>query len=262
MKYTMKPKVREIADGIVSVVSSWDAVEAVCLNESAVGDTLDPYFALILDVYVRGSIPAPSARAAAYPSHVLFETSPGGNKDRFIRDDIPVRIEYKSVDRIDELVGIACRSGSDLWKIRDSGTYVFYRLSRNRPLFERGGWLGEVNQRLSSVGDSFWVSMRSFYQSTMDHYLADLGAAIVRDDPFHYMISAASFVKFACSALFMENGQFEPSHRGFLSRVLELKTLPDGFSGYFESFLRPDSELTPARKYEIAKLIAKGVVLL
>jgi hypothetical protein len=262
MKYTMKPKVKEIADGLVSVLSSWDSVEAVCLNESAVVDTLDPYFALILDVYVSGPIPTAPARAAAYPEHVLFETSPTGTKDRFIRGDVPVRIEYKSSGRIEELVEIARRSGSDLWKIRDSGTYVFYRLSRNKPLFERGSWLRDVNASLSSVPDSFWVAMRSFYQSSMDHFLADLGAAIVREDQFHYLVSSASFIKFACSALFMENGEYEPSHRAFFSRVGELTTLPDDFSGRFESFLRPDSELPPARKYEIAKLIAKSIVML
>jgi hypothetical protein len=60
----------------------------------------------------------------------------------------------------------------------------------------------------------------------------------------------------------MENGEYEPSHRAFFSRVGELTTLPDDFSGRFESFLRPDSELPPARKYEIAKLIAKSIVML
>ena len=62
------------------------------------------------------------------------------------------------------------------------------------------------------------------------------------------------------SALFMENGQFEPSHRGYLAQMADLKTQPDDFAGRFESFLRPDSELPPARKYEIAKLIARSIV--
>jgi hypothetical protein len=74
------------------------------------------------------------------------------------------------------------------------------------------------------------------------------------------MISAANFIKYACAVLFMENGQFEPSHRGYLDQVSSLKTLPDDFTGRFESFLRPDSELPPERKYEIAKLIARSIV--
>lgn len=262
MNYTMKPKVRTLADTLVSVISSWEGVEAICLNEAAAADTLDPYFALILDVYVSSAIPSPAQRALVYPAHTVFESSPTAHKDRFLCGEYPVRIEYKSVEKIEELTAIALRSGSELWKIRDSGTYAFYRLVNCKPLFQRSSWLADVCSRISSLSDSFWVEMRSFYQSSMDHYLADLGASIVREDQFHYMVSAANFIKSACSALFMENGTFEPSHRGFLSQIQDLKTLPDDFLGRFESFLRPDSELPPARKYEIAKLIARSIVSL
>ena len=176
--------------------------------------------------------------------------------------ELPVRIEYKSVERIEELTAIVLRSGSDLWKVRDSGTYVFYRLVNCRPLFQRSDWHVGISGKLSTLGDDFWSRMRSFYQSTMDHYLADFGAAIVQNDAFHYMISSANFIKYACSALFMENGLFEPSHRGYLDQVNALKTIPDDFAGRFESFLRPDSELPPQRKYEIALLIARSIISL
>jgi hypothetical protein len=258
----MKPKVRELADALVAAISGWESVECVCLNEAATTDTLDPYFALILDVYVHGKIPALPDRLKAYPEHTVHETSPTGHKDRFLVGELPVRIEYKSVERIEELVGIAEGLGSDLWKLRDSGTYAFYRLVHCRSLFQRTDWLVRITGALSSLPDDFWVAMRSFYQSSMEHYLSDLGAALVQDDPFHYMISAANFIKYACAALFMENGQFEPSHRGYLAQVSALRTLPDDFAGRFESFLRPDSELPPLRKYEIAKLIARSVVSL
>jgi hypothetical protein len=260
MKYTMKPKVRELADKLVTVISSWEMVECICLNEAAAADTLDPYFALILDVYVMGQIPQNAHRAEQYPQHTMLETSPTGNKDRFMSGSLPVRIEYKSVERINELTAIAQRAGSDLWKIRDSGTYVFYRLVHCLPLFQRTEWLSGVTAILAQLSDSFWIRMRSFYQSTMDHFLSDLGASIIQDDPFHYMISASNFIKAACACLFMENGRFEPSHRGYLDQIAALKTLPDDFTGRFESFLRPDAELPPERKYELAKLIAKSII--
>ena len=107
MKYTMKPKVRELANELVATISSWDSIEAICLNEAASADTLDPYFALILDVYTHADVPQPSARAAAYPPHSVFETSPTGSKDRFMVGELPVRIEYKSEERIAELTDIA-----------------------------------------------------------------------------------------------------------------------------------------------------------
>lgn len=262
MKYNMKPKVRELANELVATISSWESIEAICLNEAAAADTLDPYFALILDVYTHADVPPPSVRQTAYPAHSVFETSPTGSKDRFMVGELPVRIEYKSVERIGELTEIALRSGSDLWKIRNSGTYVFYRLVHCKPLYEKSAWLDVTNSTLETITDSFWVQMRSFYQSTMDHFLSDFGAALVRDDPFHYMVSSASFIKYACAALFMENGQFEPSHRWYFTKVQELKTLPDDFAGRFESFLRRDTELPPARKYEIAKLLATSIIKL
>lgn len=262
MKYIMKPKVRELADKLVAIISAWEMVESICLNEAASADTLDPYFALILDVYVQGAIPLPQNRASEYPAHSMFESSPTGTKDRFMVGEWPVRIEYKSVERIDELKAIALRAGSDLWKVRDSGTYVFYRLVHCRALFQRTIWHSLVTGGLSDLRDEFWTGMRAFYQASMDHFLADLGAAIIQDDPFYYMISASNFIKAACACLFMENGQFEPSHRGYLEQINDLKTLPDDFTGRFESFLRPDSELPPARKYEIAKLIAKSIFAL
>lgn len=260
MKYIMKPKVRELADTLVDVLSKWPLVETICLNEAASTDTLDPYFALILDVYVSGDLPSVSERVEKYPAHSLFEVSPNGNKDRFLVGQLPVRIEYKNMARIEELAGIALRSGSDLWKIRDSGTYGFYRLVNGQPLFERTDWHSNILNRLEQLPDFFWTRMRSFYQSTMDHYLNDLGAAIIQNDSFHYMVSAAGFIKAVCATLFMENGLFEPSHRGYFDQVHELTTIPDDFIGRFDSFLRPDSELPPERKYEIAKLIAKSIV--
>lgn len=262
MKYTMKPKVRELASNLVSIISTWNSIEAICLNEAAAEDTLDPYFALILDVYAHGDVPSVSKRQAAYPDHSVFETSPTGSKDRFMVGSLPVRIEYKSVDRIGELTEIALRSGSDLWKIRNSGTYVFYRLEHCKPLYEKSAWFDVTNTTLETITDSFWMQMRSFYQSTMDHFLSDFGAALLRDDPFHYLVSSASFIKYACAALYMENGQFEPSHRWYFSTITELKTLPSDFAGRFESFLRPDIELPPARKYEIAKLLATSIIKL
>ena len=260
MKYTMKPKVRELADRILAVITAWDSVECVCLNEAATADTLDPYFALILDVYYTDGIPSTAQRAAAFPDNAAFETSPTNSKDRFLVGDLPVRIEYKRVSRIEEQVGYAERSGSELWKIRDSGTYVFYRLLNGIPLYQRGEWLASIKTRLGALADDFWVRMRSFYQSSMEHYLSDLGASLPQEDSFNYLVSSASFIKYACSALFMENGRFEPSHRAYFDQVTRLPTLPEGFAGRFESYLRADSELPPDRKYEIAKLIARSIV--
>ena len=46
----MKYKTKLLVDNFASIVSQWPGVECVSLNESALPDTLHPYFALILDI--------------------------------------------------------------------------------------------------------------------------------------------------------------------------------------------------------------------
>ena len=58
----MKYKTKLLVDRFASILSQWPGVECVSLNEAALPDILDPYFALILDIYYRDSIPGPDER--------------------------------------------------------------------------------------------------------------------------------------------------------------------------------------------------------
>lgn len=257
----MKRKAKLLADTFVSKIAGWESVECISLNEAALPDTLDPYFALILDVYHDGPIPSPDERRIAYGDNVIaFESSAMQNKDRFLVGDLPVRIEYKSVSKIVEIVDIADTRTDQLWLIKDSGTYGFYRLQHGQILFQRTGWIDGIRSRLARLPEEFWVQMRDAHQSKMEHFLSDLGAALMQGDDFHYLISSAGFIKNACVLLFCVNKQFEPSHRGFYDQVKELSLLPGDFVGRFESFLRSDPEMTSERKHGIAQLIARSLV--
>ncbi len=257
----MKRKAKQLADTLVNIISAWDSVECIALNEAALPDTLDPYFALILDVYHTGAIPESEARKAAYGNSVAaFETSSLQNKDRFFVGELPVRIEYKTTAKVDEVLDIADSRIEQLWLIKDSGTYTFYRLQRGQVLFQRSAWIDGVRDRLSRLPDEYWDQMREAHQSKMEHFLSDLGAALMQGDNFHYLISSAGFIKNACVLLFCVNKRFEPSHRGFYEQVKELPMLPGDFVGRFESFLRSDPEMTPERKHGIAQLIARSLV--
>ena len=260
----MKYKTKLLVDRFASIVSQWPGVECVSLNEAALPDTLDPYFALILDVYYRDSIPSPEERHALYGEDVeAFETSTqGGNKDRFLIGDIPVRLEYKSVSIIEQLVDIADTKLESLWFIKDSGTYSFYRLSQGEIIFSRNYWIKGLRSRLENLGPEFWQIMRNAHESKMEHFLSDLGAACIQGDAFFYLISSAGFIKSACLALFCINRRFEPSHRAYYKQALMLKKLPDSFRAYFESFLRPDPEMTMERKFSMAQYIARGILAL
>jgi hypothetical protein len=257
----MKRKAKLLADRFVAKIATWESVECVALNEAALPDILDPYFALILDVYHSGAIPKPEERKAAYGEDVVaFESSALQNKDRFLVGGLPVRIEYKSVGKIAEILDIADTRTDQLWLIKDSGTYMFYRLQNGEILFKRSSWIDSVRTRLASLPDEFWLQMRDAHQSKMEHFLSDLGAALMQGDDFHYLISSAGFIKNACVLLFCVNKRFEPSHRGFYEQVKELSILPGDFVGRFESFLRSDPEMTPERKHGIAQLIARSLV--
>ena len=259
----MKYKTKLLVDRFASIVSQWPGVECVCLNEAALPDTLDPYFALIMDIYYKDKIPGAKERQELYGKDIqVFETSGNGSKDRFIIGDIPVRLEYKSIGMIEELVTIADTKHESIWFIKDSGTYSFYRLSQGEVLFSRSGWIKNIQTRLENLGDEFWQIMRNANVSKMEHFLNDLGAAVLQGDDFFYLISAAGFIKSACLSLFCINRRFEPSHRAYYKHVLESKELPDSFRSNFETFLRPDPEISIERKFSLAQLMGRGIVSL
>ncbi|MDR2097933.1 MAG: DUF4037 domain-containing protein [Spirochaetaceae bacterium] len=261
----MKYKVKMLADRFTKLLSSWECVECVSLNEAALPATLDPYFALIIDAFCAGHVPEISAREEQYGGDIgAFETS--GNKDRFLIDDIPVRIEFKSTKNIDEVVSIACENTAEndnhFWMIKDSGTYGFYRLCNGYILFSRTGWIDRVRERLRKPLDSFWTAMRQANQSKMEHFLSDLGAALIQGDEFFYLMSEAGFIKTACLTLFCINRRFEPSHRAYYRQVIELPIKNDAFYAQLETFLRNKNEVTMERRYTLAQLIARGIVTL
>jgi len=259
----MKYKTKVLVDRFASILSQWQGVECVSLNEAALPDILDPYFALILDVYYRDSIPDPDERQRLFGEDIeAFETTGRGNKDRFLIGDIPIRLEYKLIRRVEELTTIADTRLESLWLIRDKGTYGFYRLTQGEIVFFRSDWIKDIRRRLAALGDEFWSGMRNAYESKMEHYLSDIGAAVMQEDDFFYLISSVGFIKFACLTLFCINRCFEPSHRAYHKKVLELKELPESFRAYFESLLRIDPEITRERKFSLAQLIARGIIAL
>ncbi|MDR0401372.1 MAG: DUF4037 domain-containing protein [Treponema sp.] len=257
----MKYKTKILADRLVGILSAWPGVECILVNEAAQPDTLDPYFALILDVFCTVPIMEPEDRRRAYgPDLLAFETSPQALKDRFLVGDIPVRLEYKSTAKIEELVDIADNRVESLWLVKDSGTYGFYRLAGGDILFSRSGWIDGIRRRLERLGDSFWRAMRGASQSRMEHFLNDLGAAYLQNDEFHYLLASAGFIKEACLTLFCVNRRFEPSHRAYYRQALELPCLPSTFPAGLENFVRQRPEMTMERRFSLAQVIARGIV--
>jgi hypothetical protein len=259
----MKYKTKLLVDRFTKVISAWPGTESITLNEAALPDILDPYFALILDVFYTGAIPEPEERCRQYGEDVAaFETANQGSKDRFLIGNIPVRLEYKATRLIEEVVSIADIRQELLWMIKDAGTYGFYRLAHGEILFHRTGWIQDIRKRLLNLDDTFWRRTREAHQSKMEHLLGDLGAALIQEDRFNYLISSSLFIKTACLTLFCINRRFEPSHRGYYKQVMGLPVLPESFRAQLESFLSDEKEMTMERKYSLAQLIARGIVAL
>ncbi len=253
----MKHKVERLANALTTVLSSWECVECIAVGEHAEMDTLDPYFALVLDVYVRSRVPDPELRQAAFGNPGAFESAQGQTKDRFFLESLPVRVEYKKVTEIDRLLDHSL----DFLKIlKNSGTYPLYRLQTARILFARTSWIEGAQARLGHLGEDFWSVMQQTFLTKMEHYFSDLGEAILCEDDFYYAVSAAGFLRFAAASLFMANRRFEPSHREINSQLRQLPRLPEDFIGCWENFILDEGESGRSRKRGLAELIAKSLV--
>jgi len=259
----MRLKVERLAEQLTLVLSSWDSVECVSLNEHSEEDILDPYFALVLDVYHRGEVPPSIQRRTAFAAAVgdpgAFESSIAQMKDRFFVEEVPVRVEYKEVAAVEELLD---RGLGLLWVLKNSGTYMFYRLQHSRILFRRSAWVDEVRTKLHDLPEGFWEGLREAFLAKMEHSLSDLGAAALRDDSFFYTVSAAGFVRYAAAVLFVMNHCFEPSHRAVDRQLRMLKLLPEDFLGRWETLLRSDGSMSRSQQYKVAELIARSILAL
>ena len=255
----MRQKVERIAERLSMVMSAWKCVECVSLCEQAEGDVLDPYFALVLDVYHRGDVPSAEERRQAFGDPGAYESAQTQSKDRFFLEGLPIRVEYKSIERFEEFLG---REDDLLWILKDTGTYPFYRIEHCRILYKRSDWIEGVKRRLSELPPKFWEDLRERFQLKMEHYLADLGAAAMQDDGFFYVMSTAGFARYAAGVLFIANRRFEPSHRSIEKKLGELPIVPDDFLARWETLLRSDLDMSRDQKYKVADLIAKSIVAL
>ena len=254
----MKRKIRGTADRVVAVLETWDEVVAVGLT-TAGDDRYDPYFSMSFDVYVGGEVRSVCEREGAFGDIGAFESSLLTAKDRFLMDDLPVRLEYKRTSRFDDLVSSAARGECTL---RDGGTYAFRRVVDSDVLLARNRWLETARDALQDLPDRFWTQLHAMQQATVEHLYMDLSAAAMRDDDFYFVASAGAFLTQLCSLLFTVNRTFEPSPRTLHGAVLKLDTIPDSFPANLESFVRQDADLSMGQRQELAELMVTSVLSL
>lgn len=255
----MVKTVADVAGQLIEQLKVISGIEAITLHESAEIAPDDPYFYLSLDVYYRGALPDADIRREIFSNTGAFESSSYAVKDRFFIDALPIRVEYKHIERVNHLLK---NPEENLHAFRDSGTYMFYRLRYGRTIFQDGEWLKDVRGKLDAISDEFWRQLSEAHRARLEHYLSDIGSAVVRGDSFFYMVSLTGYIKSVSSFLLALNRRFEPSARQMKERVLSLPVLPENFRGRFDSLIREDPEFGPVRKREVAQLLTKSMLLL
>jgi len=250
------------SEGVVSrladVLKKWDGVDTVAVVRSG-DDPYDPYFFVSLDVYCSGPIPEAEARSGEFQPLQLFESSRVTRKDRFLVDEVPVRIEYKQTGRFDELISAAA-DGTPLF--RDAGTYAFHRLQNAEVLFSRTDWVSRMRDALASLPDTFWSRLRRTQQAQAEHVYSDLSAAAAREDSLFFAVSAGRVVTSICALLFTVNRRFEPSSRHLAEEVARLKVVPDSFPANLDNFVRQENMLSMSQRRELAELMVRRVLSL
>ena len=253
----MRQKVQNIVNTISENLSSWKSVDALLLADSAEVDIYDPYFFLSFDVYCNGAIPVMEERKALLPESIAFESSGTHPKDRFLLQDVPIRLEYKEEAFFEALITDVSQHLSLFNQI---GTYPLYRLAYGAVILQKGDWIGQMREQMNDLPDSFWNTISRELLASMGHALSDLLSAAMHNDNYFFVLSSATFIKKIVSILFIANREFEPSSRRSSGAVLDLPNLPENFRGRFDNFLRQDGGVDLEKKAEIAELIAKSVI--
>lgn len=255
----MKHRAETLATRLTGVLASWPAVECVMYYGASADDTIDPYFALVLDVYVDGDIPPDEARQAAFGDPGAFESSRNRGKDRFFLDGLPIRLEYKQRSRVDRVVD----SGLNVDELlKSGGPYLMHRVVEGTVLYSRGQWIHGVRSAMATVPDGLWQALRETYQFRMEHTLSDLGGAALKNDHFFFHIALAGFLRATASALFALNRRWEPSERNLSEALLALPKLPEDFPGRWGMLTRVDASLNPERVYQLAQLVVRSMFAL
>jgi hypothetical protein len=249
-------RVESLVEFLKSTLSGWDSVECITVDPRSEIFDLDPYFALVIDVYFRTSVPSASARRAAFGDPGDFETAASETKDRFFLEELPIRVEYKEIEAIERLLEAPVRN---LRILKNSGTYAFYRLEHNKIIFDASGWIGRAREKLSTFPTEAWAALGDSFRSKMEHFLSDMGAASFSGDKYFLLLSEAGFLRYAAASIFMENRKFEPSHRDIDDQLRELALVPEGFWQAWDSILQKEGEIPAPKRFEKARLLAKSV---
>lgn len=256
----MTRKTDELTTRLTDIISGWKGVDCICIDRRSCDDEYDPHFALVLDVYYRRGIPPAEQREKMFGFPGAFEAAAGGRtKDRFFLEEIPIRVEYKHIPSIQQIVTKPLHS---IKLLKNSGTYPLYRLLNSSIAYQASDWINQMRSFLEAYPEEAWTMLFESFSLKMEHYLSDLGAASVMDNRFFHIMSLAGFLRYAGASLFMVNHAFEPSHAEFAGRLLSLPKLPANFASVWTTITDENSEPNEFRRFELARLLAREIIVM
>ncbi len=252
----MKRKSEEVSSFLIDTMSLWAGVDCICVDRRSQQDELDPHYALVFDIYYRRGVPAVDKRRNLFDNPGAFESATGGMKDRFFLDEIPIRVEYKHIPEVQDLVERPLRH---LRLLKNTGTYPLYRLLNFPLVFSRSDWIERMRAGLNSFPRDAWQGLFDSFSAKMEHYLSDFGAAAVSENQFFRLMSRAGFLRFAGASIFMFNHVFEPSHAEYEAQLKDQPILPANFVNIWDSISGERSDLSEFKKFELARLLAREI---
>lgn len=247
-----------VGEGVQRVLAAWDIVDTVTVLRFG-SDRYDPSFFVSFDVYYHGSLPSAAEREEQFAFTSAYETTVDGQKDRFLHEDVPVRVEYKAIRDVDFQVSKA-RNPDIGDPVRS--TYGFYRLVHSEPVLLRSNWLTVVRRTLAELPDRFWERRVRTLRARMEHTFVDLSSAVYSEEELFAQLSLARFVESVCELLFALNRRFEPAGRGIRAELMDLATLPEEFETRLDHLIGTNSRVGGKRKREIAQLLTRSLLRL
>ena len=252
----MTHTVQEVCDRISRILTSLEGVQTVTLHLRAEHPD-QPYFAIAYDAYCAGRIPSRASRRAAFEFSGAFESARGREKDRMFVDELPIRIEYRSVELLESLVSSA-ESG---YAEDPEESYALFRLESGEIV---GGTdntrIETLRSRSAALPAAYWQSLQAALRYKLEHVLSDLMAAAAEGDDVFAFSAQAGFVEYVIRLVFADNRLHYPGLRHGMARSLELENLPDHFESIMTYLVDMEGERTLARRAEYAATLARQLI--
>ena len=250
-------RVKRIIQSVVDTVTTWEGVEAITSMEFLAEETFDSYFFISIDIYYSKELPDFEHRRQFFPEAIAFESSRAHFKDRFLLNDIPVRLEYKKMATYRDMMENYTEYER---QYRSSGTYGLYRINHANIHFDPDGKFKSLQKLIRSPKNEYWRFLYNIFRGTSVHFLGDLSSAALQDDHYFFLFSSSGFLHNFIRLLFTINKRYECSGRQVYRDVFTLNILPENFVGRFETFLRSDGGISLEKKAEVAELLTTSVI--